>query len=132
MNHETHKIEPFRTTSETVQWLKPYQAALVPPPDLSAPTTHFGIRQPDCDTLIFRVGDTLCWDGTHVRVHSSPTQRVESCDTMEERMLKFGTGQITVPDDREDGTIVRTAAALTDEQRAAILSEGEAETSEGE
>ncbi|MET7363306.1 hypothetical protein ABZS76_33380 [Streptomyces sp. NPDC005562] len=42
-------------------------------------------------------------------------------------MLKFGTGQITVPDDRrQDKPIARTATVLTDDQRAAILDEEEA------
>lgn len=51
-------------------------------------------------------------------------------------MLKFGTGQITVRDDTRDPAEapLRTAAALTDEERAAVLAEDgeDAETSEGE
>jgi hypothetical protein len=50
----------------------------------------------------------------------------------ETAMLKFGTGQITVPDDQQDAPIVRIAATLTEAERAAILAEGEAETTEEE
>ncbi|MGW7100358.1 hypothetical protein [Streptomyces sp. NPDC054838] len=47
-------------------------------------------------------------------------------------MLKFGTGSITVPSDQEDvpAAISRTASALTEEERAALLAEGEADQGE--
>jgi hypothetical protein len=52
-------------------------------------------------------------------------------DPEEERMLKFGTGKIIVPDDQNDTPIqVLASAGLTEENQAAILAEGE--TSEEE
>lgn len=47
-------------------------------------------------------------------------------------LQKFGTGTITaVAKDNEEGRQVRTAAALTEAERAGIIAEGE-EESEGE
>ncbi|MFD7835563.1 hypothetical protein [Streptomyces sp. NPDC059761] len=46
-------------------------------------------------------------------------------------MLKFGTGTITVPSDQNDGAPTsRTASVFTEEERAALLAEGEAEQGE--
>ncbi|MFJ4902827.1 hypothetical protein [Streptomyces sp. NPDC088727] len=77
--------------------------------------------------LVAQIGDTLCWDGTRVWLHTSEQQGVETCITKEADMQKFGTGTVlsALTQDTEEGRIVRTAVALTEVQREDIIDEGE-------
>ncbi|MFF7198213.1 hypothetical protein ACFZAM_31455 [Streptomyces sp. NPDC008079] len=48
-------------------------------------------------------------------------------------LIKHGTGQITTPDDTGQQPVTRTASrAFTEEERAALLAEGEPEDPEAE
>ncbi|MEU6362250.1 hypothetical protein [Streptomyces albidoflavus] len=129
--HETLRVEETMCTNEVRRWLNKHGARRTIL-SMDDPLYRWGVAQHRRSAFAMEPGDTLCWDGTHVWLHSSRRQEVETCKAKEARMLKFGTGQITVPDDREDTPITRTAARLTDAERAAILDEGELETTEGE
>lgn len=82
--------------------------------------------------FVVEVGDTLCWDGTRVWLHSSSRQEVETCVAKEERMLKFGTGTITgAVQDGAEQRLTHTAT-LSDADRAEIVAEGEETQTEEE
>lgn len=130
--HEIHPITLCGNVAKTLDWLRRFQASLAEPSDWSLPLTVYYVRQPDQEDTRFEVGDVLCWDGTRVRLHSSTRQGVETCESQEALMLKFGTGQITaVASDTEEGRQVRTAVALSEAERAGIIAEGDEDT-EGE
>ena len=130
--HETLLIEWTSNISEISRWLRE-RSADYGPIHPSDPLYRWGVFQRSAESqFAFEPGDTLCWDGTRVWLHSSRRQEVETCEAKEDRRLKFGTGTITaVAKDNEEGQMVRTAAALSDAERAGIIAEGEETETEG-
>jgi hypothetical protein len=150
--HETILLGRDTAVAESERWMAEHRVdwgavELFDPPwrfgIFPNPSRGAGLRRPGLPgalaylgrepLFVAEVGDTLCWDGTRVWLHSSSRQEVETCEAKEDRMLKFGTGQITaVAKDSEEGQLVRTAVALTEAERAGILAEDEEQESEGE
>ncbi|MDQ1041436.1 hypothetical protein QFZ75_007938 [Streptomyces sp. V3I8] len=149
MDHETYRLDPQSAVADAEQWMARHQVDWGP----AALTDHLNrfaiyasdgsIARPSRFSLrgrlhflnsqplfVAEVGDTLCWDGTRVQLHSTNRQGVQTCTSEEAPMLKFGTGAI-IQDD-EEGRIVRTAVALSEAERAGIIDEGEETEPEGE
>ncbi|MFH8483127.1 hypothetical protein [Streptomyces sp. NPDC018055] len=133
MTHETLPIDWTSSVTNVMQWLHGHQADRKPMA-LTDPLCRWGIAQHGQERFAVEPGDTLCWNGTCVWLHSSRRQEVETCEAKETRMLKkFGTGQITNPDDTnpDDTLTVQASRALTSDEAAALLTEGrEEETTE--
>lgn len=129
--HETFVITWATDIGETLAWLYQHRANWEPMA-LSDPIWRWGIVQSGQERFAAEPTDTLCWDGDRVWLHSSRRQEVETCEAKEAHMLKFGTGQITtVADGTGEALPPKTGRALTPEEWAEVVAEGE-EVSEGE
>jgi hypothetical protein len=130
--HETLRIEWTSCTGDARQWLNQHGARREIM-SLSDPLYRWGVAQHGQPTFTVEPGDTLCWNGIRVWLHLSCRQEVETCTAKEARMLKFGTGQITtIEKTPAERLTVEASGELTDEERAAILTEGEEAQAEGE
>ena len=123
--HELHRIGLWQSVTGTLQWLRRFHATVRPPAQWTLSTRIYAVQQPDQEELRFETGDTLCWDGTRVWLHSSHLQEVETCEAKEAAMLqKFGTGQITtVEDGTEESLSPRVGREMSPEDWAQIVQE---------
>lgn len=124
-DHETLRIEWTTDVGVLLRWLYRHRANWEPI-SLTDPVWRWGIVQRDQERFAMEPDDTLCWDGIRVWLHSSRRQEVETCEAKEERMLKFGTGQITgVADDVEEKLLSKIGRSLTPAEWDALVHEDE-------